>query len=55
MCICFCAVHFKKQEKITEALKVTDQMEWVQRMITSASAPKKIVYQELTDESGINA
>lgn len=37
----------KKQERITEALKATNQMEWVQRMNNIRSRAKEIVYQEL--------
>ena len=47
MCICFCAVHFKKQEKITEALKVTDQMEWVARMNNIHSRVVEVVNTQL--------
>ena len=37
----------KKQERITEALKATNQMEWVQRMNNIRSRADEIVYQEL--------
>ena len=37
----------KKQEGITETLKATHQMEWVQRMNNIRSRAEKIVYQEL--------
>ena len=37
----------KKQGRITEALKATNQMEWVQRMNNIRSRADEIVYQEL--------
>ena len=37
----------KKQEGITEVLKATNQMEWVQRMNNIRSCTEEIVYQEL--------
>lgn len=37
----------KKQEGITETLKATNQMEWVQRMNNIRSRAEEIVYQEL--------
>ncbi len=37
----------KKQESITEELKATHQMEWVQRMNNIRSRAEEIVYQEL--------
>lgn len=40
-------MQLKKQERITEALKATNQMEWVQRMNNIRSRAGEIVYQEL--------
>ena len=37
----------KQQESITEALKATNQMEWVQRMNNIRSRAEETVYQEL--------
>ena len=37
----------KKQEGITETLKATNQMEWVQRMNNIRSRAEEIVYEEL--------
>ena len=37
----------KKQEGITETLKATNQMEWVQRMNNIRSCAEEIVYQKL--------
>ena len=37
----------KKQEGITETLKATNQMEWVQHMNNIRSCAEEIVYQEL--------
>ena len=37
----------KKQEGITETLKATKQMEWVQRMNNILNRAEEIVYQEL--------
>lgn len=37
----------KKQEGITEDLKATNQMEWVQRMNNIRSCAEEIVYEEL--------
>ena len=37
----------KKQEGITETLKATNQMEWVQRMNNIRNRAEEIVYQEL--------
>lgn len=40
-------IQLKKQERITEELKATNQMEWVQRMNNVRSHAEEIVYQEL--------
>ena len=40
-------MQLKKQERITENLKATNQMEWVQRMNNIRSRAEEIVYQEL--------
>ena len=40
-------MQMKKQERITEALKATHQMEWVQRMNNIRNRAEEIVYQEL--------
>jgi hypothetical protein len=37
----------KQQERITEILKATNQMEWVQRMNNIRNRAEEIVYQEL--------
>ena len=37
----------KNQERITEALKATNQMEWVRRMNNIRNRVEEIVYQEL--------
>ena len=48
-------MQLKKQESITESLKVTNQMEWVQRMNNIRIRAEEIVYQELIYEYGIKA
>lgn len=48
-------VQMKKQERITESLKATNQMEWVQRMNNIRIRAEEIVYQELIYEYGIKA
>ena len=40
-------MEMKKQERITESLKATNQMEWVQRMNNIRNRAEEIVYQEL--------
>ena len=40
-------MQLKKQERITENLKATNQMEWVQRMNNLRNRAEEIVYQEL--------
>ena len=40
-------MHLKAQEGITERLKATDQMEWVQRMNNIHNRAAEIVYKEL--------
>ena len=43
-------IQLKKQERITEALKATNQMEWVQCMNNIQNCAEEIVYQELIYE-----
>jgi len=43
-------IQMKKQERITEALKATNQIEWVQRMNNIRNCAEEIVYQELIYE-----
>ena len=45
----------KKQERIAESLKATNQMEWVQRMNNIRNRAEENVYQELIYEYGIKA
>jgi hypothetical protein len=40
-------MQMKKQERITEGLKATNQMEWVQRMNNIRNCAEEIVYEEL--------
>lgn len=40
-------MQMKRQERITEALKSTNQMEWAKRMNSIRSRAEEIVYQEL--------
>ena len=48
-------MQLKKQERITESLKATNQMEWAQRMNNIRIRAEEIVYQELIYEYGIKA